>query len=266
MFACEEPRPKPGTAINLLKSTIADMEIDYSKGIKEQQAISDILGGLSNGPLCPANDNPAATYALTNDRMKDLVGNVTAALFASMGITPSEKKDISQLNSSQLLIMYMEVLGFVYVYYLITTALAMGLFAAFVFLARRHQKRLYTAISIAVRVILTIFLAGLIFFSGYFTLAYSFMTSPVILYAFTLILLAGLSSSKEASTPANPNPSAPHRQTSRSPGDPKRNKSNTPPPDAGKRKDDLKLLAPASEVVVIAPPPFRLSITERRVS
>lgn len=192
MFACEEPRPKPGVAINLLKSTIADMEIDYSKGIKEQQAISHILEDLSNGPLCPANENPAAIYALTSDRMGDLMGNVTAALFSSMGITPSEKIDISQLNSNQLLRMCMEVLGFVYVYYFITAALAMGLFAAFVLLARRHKSKFYTGISIAVRVVLAVFLGGLSLFASYFALAYSFMTSPVILYAFTLVLLPGL--------------------------------------------------------------------------
>ena len=132
MFACEEPRPKPETAIDLLRSTIADMEIDYSKGLKEQQAISHILRDLSNGPLCQASDNLAAPYALSSDRMKDLMGNVTAALFSSMGITPSEKQDVSQLNSNQLLRMYMDLLGFVYIYYWITTALAMGLLAAFV--------------------------------------------------------------------------------------------------------------------------------------
>lgn len=193
MFACEEPRPRPGAAIKLLKSTIADMEIDYSKGIKEQQAISNILEDLSNAPLCPVNNNPAATYTLTSDRMGDLMGNVTAALFSSMGITPSKKIDISQLNSNQLLRMYMEVLGFVYIYYFVTAALAMGLFAAFALLARRHKTKLCTGISIAVRVILAVFLGGLSLFSRYFALAYSFMTSPVILYAFTLILLPGLS-------------------------------------------------------------------------
>ena len=86
----------------------------------------------------------------------------------------------------------MEVLGFVYVYYFITAALAMGLFAAFVLLARRHKSKFYTGISIAVRVVLAVFLGGLSLFASYFALAYSFMTSPVILYAFTLVLLPGL--------------------------------------------------------------------------
>jgi hypothetical protein len=194
VFACEEPRPRPGHAISLLNSTIADMVIDYSKGaINEQIAISDILGELSNGPLCPAGDNPSATYGLTRERMNDLMGNVTAALFSSMGMTPSEDEDISELDSTQLLRMYMEVLGLVYVYHFAAAALTMALFAAFAVIARRHRSRVHTGVGIAVRIVLAAFLAGLCFFASSFALAFSFMTSPAILYAFTLVLLAGSS-------------------------------------------------------------------------
>jgi hypothetical protein len=41
--------------------------------------------------------------------------------------------------------------------------------------------------------VLTISLASLVSFASYFPLAYSFMTSPIILYAFTLALLCGQS-------------------------------------------------------------------------
>lgn len=192
MFACEEPRPEPWTALNLLNSTIADMEIEYSKGAAfEKAAIFDILEELSDGRLCPANVNPSAAYELTSDRMNDLMGNVTAALFSTMGIKPLENQDISQLDSTDILKMYMEVLGFVYVYYFVAATLTMGLFAAFVALARRHKTRLRIGIGVAVRIVLAMILAGLCFFAGRFALAYSFMTSPAILYAFTLMVLAG---------------------------------------------------------------------------
>lgn len=191
-FACEEPRPRPVQAISLLNSSIADMVIDYSKGaMHEQIAISGIVGELSNGPLCLADDNPSATHGLTNERVNDLMGNVTAALFSSMGITPSENENISQLDSNQLLRMYMEVLGFVYVYHFATAALTMVLFASFALVARRYRSRMHTNFGVAVRLVLAVFLAGLCFFARSFALAFSFMTSPAILYAFTLILLGG---------------------------------------------------------------------------
>ncbi|EAW15180.1 uncharacterized protein ACLA_058380 [Aspergillus clavatus NRRL 1] len=190
LFACEDPRPKAEVAIRLLRSTISDMEIDYGRGaIKEKAVISEILEDLPNLPLCPSNE--ATLYSLTNDRINDLVGNVTAALFSSMGITPTEGKDISQLNNSQLLRMYVEVLGFVYVYFFVVASITMFLFAAFVLLANRHYRKLYAGIGIAIRLILAVFLLGMVSFVRHFALAYSFMTSPTILYAFTFILLLG---------------------------------------------------------------------------
>lgn len=191
LFACEEPRPNAERAIKLLRSTIADMEIDYNRGaIKEKAAISAILEDLPRRPLCP-NTTVVAAYSLTDDRIDDLMGNVTAALFSSMGLNPAEGTDVSQLNNVQLLRMYVGVLGFVYVYYFIVASLAMLLFAAFVALARRHTRKAYVVVGIVVRVVLAILLCGLISFASHFRLAYSFMTSPTILYAFTFVLLFG---------------------------------------------------------------------------
>ncbi|XBQ93806.1 hypothetical protein V6000_009261 [Aspergillus fumigatus] len=194
VFACEEPRPEAEVAIRLLRSTIADMEIDYGRGaMKEKAIISDILEELLTLPLCPTNVTSNG-YFLTHDRMDDLVGNVTAALFSSMGITPSEGRDISQLNNSQLLMMYVEVLGFVYVYFFVVASVAMFLFAAFTLLAHRHQRKLYVGIGVAVRLVLAALVLGMVSFVQHFALAYSFMTSPAILYAFTVILLTSESS------------------------------------------------------------------------
>ncbi|GFF41378.1 hypothetical protein IFM58399_06241 [Aspergillus lentulus] len=192
LFACEEPRPEAEVAIRLLRSTIADMEIDYGRGaMKEKAIISDILEEIPTLPLCPTNVT-SNVYFLTHDRIDDLVGNVTAALFSSMGITPSEGRDISQLNNSQLLMMYVEVLGFVYVYFFVVASIAMFLFAAFTLLAHRHQRKLYVGIGVAVRLVLAVLVLGMVSFVQHFALAYSFMTSPVILYAFTVILLTVL--------------------------------------------------------------------------
>lgn len=192
LFACEEPRPNAERAIKLLRSTIADMEIDYNRGaIKEKTAISEILEELPNRPLCP-NSTQVVIHSLTDDRIDDLVGNVTAALFSSMGLNLADGTDISQLNNAQLLRMYMEVLGFVYVYFFVVAALAMFLFAAFVILARRHTRKTYLAIGVVVRVAMAVLLCGLVSFARHFRLAYSFMTSPTILYAFTFVLLFGL--------------------------------------------------------------------------
>ncbi|KNG83660.1 hypothetical protein ANOM_007332 [Aspergillus nomiae NRRL 13137] len=186
MFACEEPRPRPGIAIGLLRNTIEDMEINYSRGaIKEKMAIDAILEDLPNHPLCLGEN--VIGFFVTNDHLNNLVGNVTAALFSSMGIIPSEETNIGQLTSSQLLRMYMELLGFVYIYFFVVASLVMFLFAAFALLARRHS--FCTSIGITTRIILGVLLASLVSFVGKFGLAYDFMTSPTILYAFTFVLL-----------------------------------------------------------------------------
>ncbi|PYI35041.1 hypothetical protein BP00DRAFT_412567 [Aspergillus indologenus CBS 114.80] len=188
LWTCEEPRPMAEEAIHLLRTTIADMEINYSRGaINEQISISRLLDDLPYQPLCPS-DGPDE-FSATSDLLSNLVGNVTAALFSSMGIMPSKNADIGSMGSDRLLRMYMELLSFVYVYYFAVASLAMFFFAAFVLLTRRHARGICAAISVAVRVCFGIFLAGLISFSRHFPLVYSFMTSPAILYAFTLILL-----------------------------------------------------------------------------
>lgn len=193
MFACEDPKPRFDDAIRLLRSTIDDMGIDYNRGaLEEKAAIDHILSDLATGPLCAVSET--SVYTLNRDRATNLIANVTAALFQSMGITPSEGENISHLNSNQLLRVYVKVLEFVYVYFFAVAALAMFLFAIFVVLIRRHERKLYLGIGVAVRVVLASFLASLILFASHFSLAYSFMTSPTILYAFTFTLLPGKAS------------------------------------------------------------------------
>ncbi|KAL4957848.1 nineteen complex-related protein 2-domain-containing protein [Aspergillus filifer] len=190
LFACEVPRPEPQAAIRLLRQTIEDMEIEYSRGaIREQMAIHGILSEIPNHQLCPANGT--ASYVYISNLYNDLVGNVTSALFASMRIVQPRSAHVSTMSSSQLLRFYVELLGFVYVYFFIVASLAMFLFAAFSLLARRHDKPLAMAIGVAVRINLGVFLASLTIFAKHFELAYSFMRSPNILYAFTFVLLGG---------------------------------------------------------------------------
>ncbi|KAL3479024.1 nineteen complex-related protein 2-domain-containing protein [Aspergillus californicus] len=193
LFACEEPKPHPTVAIKLLRQTIEDMEIEYNRGaINEQKAIYEILADLPNHRLCPANGTIG--FRLTRDMFNDLVGNVTSALFASMRIVPPRSADVSIMDSSQLLRMYVELLGFVFAYFFIVASIAMFLFAAFGLLARRHDKPWAMGIGVAVRIILGAVLASLTTFARDFELAYAFMKSPTILYAFTFVLLAGKSS------------------------------------------------------------------------
>ncbi|KAL2862067.1 nineteen complex-related protein 2-domain-containing protein [Aspergillus pseudodeflectus] len=191
LFACEEPRPPPELAIRLLRQTIEDMEIEYSRGaINEQMAIYEILDDLPNHRLCPINGTIG--FRLTQNRINDLVGNVTSALFSSMRIVPPRSANLNQMDSSQLLRMYVELLGFVYVYFFVVASIAMFLFAAFSYLARRHDKLFAMGVGVAVRILLGVFLASLTVFAKDFELAYSFMKSPTILYAFTFVLLAVL--------------------------------------------------------------------------
>lgn len=190
LWACEEPRPRPDHAIRILRTTIADMEIDYSRGaINEQIAITRILDDLPNHPLCPSYRT--GQVPIIRDMLSDLVGNVTAALFSTMRIMPSNQTDPGHLSSDQLLQRYMALLEFVYVYYFAVASLTMFFFGGFVLLARRHTLHRCTSISTTTRLTLGVLLASLVSFSRYFPLVYSFMTSPAILYAFTLTLLLG---------------------------------------------------------------------------
>lgn len=189
-FVCEEPRPSADRGVNLIRTTISDMEIPFSRGATQEWAsISSILEDLAEQPLCP--DPGTSSWIYTEDLFSDLVGNVTAALFSSMDITPSKKVNIGLLDSQQMLQMYMKVLGFVYVYFFTVASVVMGLFTAFLVFSQRHKRPLHRFISMAMRILLAISLASLVFFASHFPLAYSFMTSPFILYAFTLTLLTG---------------------------------------------------------------------------
>ena len=177
----------------LVRSTIADMEIPFSRGATEEKmAISNLLEDLIQQPFC--SELGSSRYAYTQSLFNDLMGNVTAALFSSMDINPNVKGDISRLDSQQLLRMYMRALEFVYIYFFIVASLSMALFAVFAFLSRRHERPLFLGVSVTVRLLLAISLANLVLFASHFPLAYSFMTSPIILYAFTLTLLTGLCS------------------------------------------------------------------------
>lgn len=189
-FICEDPVPTHSRGVALIRSTITDMEIPFSRGASQEwTAISSILDDLMHQPLCPESETFSWIY--TEDLFSDLVGNVTAALFSSMDITPSNKLDVNLLDNHQLLQLYMKLLAFVYVYYFIVASISMALFGAFIMLSRRHTLRLHLALSTAVRFLLAISLASLVSFASHFPLAYAFMTSPIILYAFTLTLLTG---------------------------------------------------------------------------
>ncbi|KAJ5404168.1 hypothetical protein N7509_004039 [Penicillium cosmopolitanum] len=194
-FVCEEPRPSTERAVGLIRSTITDMEIPFSRGAtQEWTAISSLLESLAEQALCPETSSEVGPVGLqyTEDLFNDLMGNVTAALFSSMDITPSKKVDISLLDNQQLLRMYMKVLAFVYIYFFVVASLLMGLFTAFLLLSRRHERWLYQILSMTARVALGIFLASLVSFASHFPLAHAFMTSPIILYAFSLTLLTVL--------------------------------------------------------------------------
>jgi hypothetical protein len=189
-YACEAPRPDPYFAIKLLNSTITDMEINYNRGaLEEKRAIYRILEELrSNQPLCSANDVPGS---LNMERSHDLMGNVTVCLFSSMGITlPAD--GTGTVESDGLLMMYLRLLGFVYLYYFIVTSLAMFCFALFVYLTERRTNEVFVWIAIGTRVLLGVFLASLTAFIINFDLTYTFMTSPMIIFTFSLALLTGM--------------------------------------------------------------------------
>jgi hypothetical protein len=190
LFVCEPPRPSTDRAVALIRSTIDDMEIPFSKGASQEWAsISSLLESLALQPLCPNRET--LDYEYTADLFNDLTGNVTAALFSSMDILPGKKVDINLLTNQQLLEMYMKLLAFVYIYFFVVASISMGLLAAFQVLCRRHEIHFHRNISTTVRIVLATSLASLVSFASHFPLAYSFMTSPIILYAFTLTLLCG---------------------------------------------------------------------------
>ncbi|KLJ07819.1 hypothetical protein EMPG_16712 [Blastomyces silverae] len=187
LFACKPPRPDPHFAIDLLNRTILDMDIDYTKaGLEEQRCIQSILQDLRNNPqLCPSINGPGS---LTHQHSHDLMGNVTTSLFSSMGIT----LPVGVVESEKLLMLYLRLLGFVYIYYFVVASFAMFILAAFVFLTQRHAGKIYTWVAITTRVLLGIILLGMVAMVANFRLIYSYMTSPLIIFTFTLALLVAL--------------------------------------------------------------------------
>ena len=191
-FICEDPVPTHSSGVALIRSTITDMEIPFSRGATQEWiAISSILDNLTHQPLCPESET--FSWINTEDLFGDLLGNVTAALFSSMDIIPSNKLDYNLLDNQELLQIYMKLLAFVYVYFFVVASISMALFGAFLSLSHRHTLSLHRTLSTAVRILLAICLASLVSFASHFPLAYAFMTSPIILYAFTLTLLTGQS-------------------------------------------------------------------------
>ncbi|OAX83221.1 hypothetical protein ACJ72_02421 [Emergomyces africanus] len=186
-FVCEPPSPDPSFAVDLLNRTIMDMDINYAKGaLDEQRCIQSMLQALRDSPrLCPSINGPGS---LTLQRSHDLMGNVTASLFSSMGIT----LPVKVVESEKLLMLYLRLLGFVYIYYFVVAAFAMFILAAFVFLTQRHTGKIYTWVAITTRVLLGTILLGLITMVANFRLVYGFMTSPLIIFSFTLALLVAL--------------------------------------------------------------------------
>lgn len=191
-FSCEEPRPTTSVALKLLNSTITDMEIDFSKAQGEKRAIHDIMGILETMNLCASNDSMANStkYGLTDARSAQLLGNVTASLFSSMGITTPEE-DLNNADGKKFLKTYVSFLTFVYVYYFVVASLAMVHFATFALLTRRHHRPVYNAIAAGTRLLCAVFLVSLIAFVQNFDLTYYYMTSPVIIFTFALTLLIG---------------------------------------------------------------------------
>ncbi|EED16145.1 conserved hypothetical protein [Talaromyces stipitatus ATCC 10500] len=192
-FACEEPRPAINSALNLLNRTITDMEIDYTKAPHEKAAIHHVLGTLWNQTnICSsANSTGAKAYGINEEQGRFLTGNVTVALFSSMGIT-LEDPDSTSSAGMQYVKLYLSLLAFVYVYYFITVGLEMLHFAIFATLTSRHPRPWFNAIAVAFRVVCAVILISQIAFAENFDLTYRYMTHPIILYTFSLTMLAVL--------------------------------------------------------------------------
>ncbi|KAI7969676.1 hypothetical protein EIK77_005796 [Talaromyces pinophilus] len=191
-FACEEPRPAMGAALNLLNRTITDMEIDYTRAPHEKAAIHNVLGTLWNQTnICSsANTTGAKAYGIKEEQGRFLTGNVTVALFSSMGIT-LEDPDSTSSEGMQYVKLYLGLLAFVYVYYFITVGLAMLHFAIFATLTSRHPGLWFNAIAAGFRLVCAAVLISQIAFAKNFDLTYKYMTHPIILYTFSLTMLAG---------------------------------------------------------------------------
>ncbi|KAI5304289.1 hypothetical protein KEM56_006660 [Ascosphaera pollenicola] len=184
---------KPGTDTALafvtrINATVDSMNIDFTKSkLSEEHAIETIMKELfEKPPLC---DETSTFGALTLQRSHDLMGNVTTSLFTSMGIEVPAKPNVAE---DRLLMEYLDLLGFVYLYYFVVAALSMLVFAAFIPLTRQHSIRLFRYISIAFRLVMAAFLATLTAIITNYNAAYRYMTSPMIIFTYALVLLIGL--------------------------------------------------------------------------
>ncbi|EFR02035.1 hypothetical protein MGYG_05037 [Nannizzia gypsea CBS 118893] len=188
LSACSVTRPSISDAIDSLNSTIADMGIDFTYGaLVEKYAIQGVLWDLRRQPrLCPSETE---TGSLDIERSHDIMGNVTVALFSSMGITPPEGHT-KATRSDHLLAMYLRMLGFVFLYYFVVAALAMFMFAAFTFLVHHDPtRRVFRLCATGTRVLAGFSLLSIIALVTNFDLAYRYMTNPMILFTVALALL-----------------------------------------------------------------------------
>ncbi|CRG92143.1 Transcription elongation factor SPT6 [Talaromyces islandicus] len=192
-FACEDPRPSKSFALNLLNRTIVDMEIDFSRSPRENNAISRVMTTLWNqDEICPTgNFTEAPRYGIFEEQGRYLSGNVTVALFSSMGILPREPESMS-LDGMRYVKVYLGLLTFVYMYYFVTVGLGMACFAIFAALTRRHPKHLYNGTAVGFRLLCAVVLLSQVAFARDFNLTYKYMTHPIILYTFSLTMLSVL--------------------------------------------------------------------------
>jgi hypothetical protein len=190
-FACEEPRPAKEFALSLLNRTIVDMEIDFTKSSREELAIHNIIDGLWNQTdICSGHSTQRSAYGIREDQGRFLSGNVTVALFSSMGITLEDPHSTSS-EGMQYVKLYLGLLTFVYVYYFVTVGLEMIHFAVFAWLTKRHPRALFNMMAVGFRLMCAAILISQIAFAKNFDLTYMYMTHPIILYAFSLTMLAG---------------------------------------------------------------------------
>ncbi|EFE41094.1 conserved hypothetical protein [Trichophyton verrucosum HKI 0517] len=188
LSACDITRPTTSDAIDSINRTIASFGIDFTHGaMEEKYAIQGLLWDLRRqSRLCPSE---VESGALNIERSHDIMGNVTVALFSSMGITPPDGHTTAK-RSEHLLTMYLRMFGFVFLYYFIVAALAMFIFAAFIFLVNHDPtKRVFRLGATGTRVVAGFSLLSIIALVSNFDLAYKYMTNPIILFTVALALL-----------------------------------------------------------------------------
>lgn len=186
--ACEPGKDKALAFVEMVNSTISQMNIDFSETeLGEEHAINTIMDDLYRSPpLC----EPESMFgALNMQHSHDLMGNVTTSLFTSMGIALPAKRNVP---TDRLLMEYLDLLGFVYLYYFVVAALSMLVFAAFIPLTGQHSIKSFRYISIALRVVMAAFLASLTAIITNYNAAYRYMTSPMIIFTYALVLFIGL--------------------------------------------------------------------------